>query len=307
MMSEKAQVIDYPAEKLYTIGTVAKLTGVGAITLRAWERRYGLIEPIRKESGHRLYTRRHIDQINRITALTRQGLRISQITPDMLESELQDATTAGDEGDVWSRHLNSMVAAVVSYDEDRLEEIYNGVLSLHPIGQVTQKLLTPLLNELGRRWEAGRGGVAEEHFFAFYLRNKLGARYHHRARGNHGPMLLIAGLPGEHHEFGLLLFALAAHEAGYRIIPLGADMPLDELAAVARKKSCSAIVLSGAVEPPARVLDTDLPDLVRNAGVPVLVGGLSSVYACEAIDRAGAEALGRDIDHGLERLAAILS
>ena len=106
---------------------------------------------------------------------------------------------------------------------------------------------------------------------------------------------------------GLLLFALAAHEAGYRIIPLGADKPLDELAAVARKKSCSAIVLSGAVEPPARVLDTDLPDLVRNAGVPVLVGGLSSVYACEAIDRAGAEALGRDIDHGLERLAAVLS
>ena len=306
-MTENARLIDYPAEKLYTIGIVAKLTGVGAITLRAWERRYGLIEPIRKESGHRLYTRRHIDQINHITALTRQGLRISQITPDMLESELKDTAADGGEDDAWTRHLNSMVAAVVSYDEDRLEEIYNGVLALYPIATVTQKLLTPLLKELGRRWESGRGGIAEEHFFAFYLRNKLGARFHHRARGNRGPLLLIAGLPGEHHEFGLLLFALAAHDAGYRVIPLGADMPLGELAALARKKDCSAIVLSGAIEPPARVLDTDLPELVRGAGVPVLVGGLSSVYACEAIDRAGAEALGRDIDHGLERLAAVLS
>ncbi|MEJ2383048.1 MAG: MerR family transcriptional regulator [Xanthomonadales bacterium] len=275
--------------------------------MRAWERRYGLIEPIRKESGHRLYTRRHIDQINRITALTRQGLRISQITPDMLESELPDTDTADAEADAWTKHLNSMVAAVVSYDEDRLEEIYNHVLSLYPIGVVTRKLLTPLLNELGRRWESGRGGVAEEHFFAFYLRNKLGARYHHRSRGNNGPLLLIAGLPGEHHEFGLLLFSLAAYEAGYRIIPLGADMPLGELAAVARKKGCSAIVLSGAIEPSERVLDTDLPELVRDSAIPVLVGGLSSVYACEAIDRAGAEAIGRDIDHGLRRLAELVS
>ena len=72
-MTDPAQVIEIPNEKLYTIGTVSKLTGVGAITLRAWERRYDLITPVRKESGHRLYTRRHIDQINRITALTQQG------------------------------------------------------------------------------------------------------------------------------------------------------------------------------------------------------------------------------------------
>ena len=69
VMNPTAKTIDFPAEKLYTIGTVSKLTGVGAITLRAWERRYGLIRPVRKESGHRLYTRHHIDQINRITAL----------------------------------------------------------------------------------------------------------------------------------------------------------------------------------------------------------------------------------------------
>lgn len=305
-MSESARAVEYPVEKLYTIGTVSKLTGVGAITLRAWERRYRLIEPIRKESGHRLYTRRHIDQINRITALTQQGLRISQIRPEMLETGPADGERA-DAGGAWSRYLDSMIAAIVSFDEERLEEIYNGALALYPIGMVTENLLTPLLTELGRRWAAGRGGIAEEHFFAFYLRNKLGARYHHRPRGNHGPLLLIAGLPGEHHEFGLLLFSLAVHEAGYRVIPLGPDMPLPDLAAVARQKNCDAIVLSGAIQPSAGVLEKDLPELVRAAGVPVLVGGLSSVDACEAIDRAGAEALGRDMDHGLRRLAAVLS
>jgi cobalamin-dependent methionine synthase I len=155
------------------------------------------------------------------------------------------------------------------------------------------------LIELGLRWEEAEGSIAEEHFFSFYLRNKLGARYHHRSRSNNGPLVLLAGLPGEYHEIGLLLFALAAHETGYRIIPLGANMPLDELAPVAKLKNCSAILLSGAIEPSVQTLSKDLPALVSEASVPVLVGGLSSVYGYDAINRAGAVALGRDIDHGL--------
>lgn len=304
-MSAQASEIDHPGENLYTIGTVSKLTGVGAITLRAWERRHGLIIPVRKDSGHRLYTREHIDQINRITALTQQGIRISQINPAMLESDL--TTSPGSEPDIWENQLDSMIAAITAFDERLLEEIYNEALSLYPIGLVTRNLLTPLLIELGLRWADAKGSIAEEHFFSFYLRNKLGARYHHRSHGNKGPLVLLAGLPGEYHEIGLLLFALAAHESGYRIIPLGANMPLGELAPVAKTKCCSAILLSGAIEPSVPTLSKDLPALVKEADVPVLVGGLSSVYGFDAINRAGAVALGRDIDHGLKVLDEYLS
>lgn len=307
-MNSSTELADHPGEKLYTIGTVSKLTGVGAITLRAWERRYGLIQPVRKDSGHRLYTRAHIDQINRITALTQKGMRISQIRPEMLESGAAAAVEGGSDADHWRDYLNGMMAAIIAFDEERLEEIYNEALSLHPIGHVTRKLLTPLLVELGLRWEEeGDSAIAEEHFFAFYLRNKLGARYHHRPRGSRGPLLLLAGLPGEHHEFGLLLFALAAHESGYRVLPLGANMPLGELASIARKKRCAAILLSGAIEPSKEMLTEALPRLVARSAAPVLIGGLSSVYACDAINRAGAEALGRDIEHGLHRLDEVLS
>jgi DNA-binding transcriptional MerR regulator len=307
-MNSSTELADHPGEKLYTIGTVSKLTGVGAITLRAWERRYRLIQPVRKDSGHRLYTRGHIDQINRITALTQKGMRISQIRSEMLASEAAAAVEGGPDADHWRDYLNGMLAAVIDFDEERLEEIYNEALSHYPIGLVTRRLLTPLLVELGLRWEGdGNGAIAEEHFFAFYLRNKLGARYHHRPRGNRGPLVLLAGLPGEYHEFGLLLFALAAHEAGYRLLPLGANMPLGELWAVARKKHCAAIVLSGAVEPSKETLARDLPELVTRSPVPVLVGGMASVFACDAIGRAGAEALGRDIEHGMQRLGEVLS
>ena len=294
------------AEKLYTIGTVSKLTGVGAITLRAWERRYELIQPVRKDSGHRLYTRKNIDQINRITALTEQGMRISQITPDMLEDEPGADVLEDGAADLWKSYVRNMIEAIVAFDEIRLEEIYNEVLSLYPIELVTRRLLKPMLVELGLRWETGKGVVAEEHFFAFYLRNKLGARFHHRPPNNDGRRLLLACLPGEYHEIALLLFALAANEHGFHLLTLGADMPMQELAQVVARTKSDAIVLSGAVQPAEKVLERDLPQLVEAVSVPVFIGGQASVLAADAIGKAGAEALGQDMELGLRRLTARL-
>jgi DNA-binding transcriptional MerR regulator len=293
-------------EKLYTIGTVSKLTGVAPITLRAWERRYELIEPIRKESGHRLFTRAHIDRINRITALTAQGIRLSQIRPEMLNTEVLQEEKENKQISAWGEYIEGMITAVIRFDEGRLEEIYNEALSLYPIELVTVRLLRPLLLELGLRWESSRGSIAEEHFFAFYLRNKLATRFHHRPRHNPGPRLLLAGLPGEYHEIALLIFALAAHSRGFRIVCLGADLPLDEIPVVVRKTGSDAVVLSGSIEPGNSLLNKDLPELVRRMGVPVLIGGQASVFACEAIVRAGAEALGVDIEHGLKRIGQLL-
>ena len=85
-------------------------------------------------------------------------MRISQITPEMLEADVQGD---GDANDAWKDYLNSMMAAIIGFDEDRLEEIYNGALSLYPIGVVTSRLLTPLLVELGLRWESGQGGIGD--------------------------------------------------------------------------------------------------------------------------------------------------
>ena len=298
---------EHPGEKLYTIGTVSRLTGVGPITLRAWERRYELIQPVRKESGHRLYTRKNIDQINRITALTGQGMRISQILPEMLESAESAESGDDQQSDHWRRYLESLIAAIVSFDEDRMEEIYNEVLALYPIELVTRRLLRPLLIELGLRWEDQQGSVAEEHFFAFYLRNKLGARFHHRSRSKTGLRLLLAGLPGEFHEIALLLFSLAANEQGYQLISLGANMPLDELALVADKTRADALVLSGSINPDRKSFAAELANLTASCKVPVFIGGQASVHACDVITKAGAIALGNDLELGLQRIADLLA
>ena len=83
---------DETSPGLFPIRTVSELTGVNSITLRAWESRYGLIEPIRKSSGHRLYTQEHIDLINRVVGLLDRGMRIGQVKAEILSgSESEDS------------------------------------------------------------------------------------------------------------------------------------------------------------------------------------------------------------------------
>ena len=287
---------------LYTIGTVSELTGVNPITLRAWERRYGLFEPIRKASRHRLYSQDHIDLINRIVGLLDRGMRIGQIKA-FLDSEPARGTDRESASDpYWRRTLDRMLAAVARFDEPGLEAAYDEVLAMHPVRTVTKELLIPLLEELGRRWADGKGTVAEEHFFGCYLRNKLGARFHHRLRATSGPKLMLACLPGDRHEMGLLLFALAANDAGYQTVLLGADMPLDDLASAAQGTRCAAIVLSGCIPSDEHELERAIKALVDRSALPVLVGGRLSIDSFDVLKRAGAEPLGVDVDRALARL-----
>ncbi|MGI9263493.1 MAG: MerR family transcriptional regulator [Gammaproteobacteria bacterium] len=285
--------------EFFPIGTVSSLTGVNSITLRAWERRYGLIDPVRTESGHRLYSRDDIDLINRVVGLTEKGMRIGQVRGELAAQGFgPDAVTEEIRGP-WPSYQRRMIASIIRFDEASLEEAYNEALSLYPVNVVTRELLSPLLVELGERWQSGLGSVAEEHFFGFYLRNKLGARFHHRHGNNSGPRLLVACLPGDLHEIGLLLFALAAHEHGYQLVLLGANLPLTEIPAAVRQAQCHAAVLSGCIGPDPKLLTDDLPKLTTQASFPVLIGGPISVTHCDELKAAGSLPLGDDLERGL--------
>lgn len=290
--------------ELFPIRTVSSLTGVNSVTLRAWERRYGLIRPRRTEKGHRLYSRDDIDLINRVLAMLEKGVSIGQVR-DALARQAS-AEEGGRATDAWSRYRARMIAAIIRFDEAVIEDAYNEALSLYPISEVTDRLIVPLLVELGRRWETAEGSVAEEHFFSVYLRNKLGARFHHRSRNAQGPRLLCACLPGEQHVTGLLLFALSAVDRDFRVILLGADLPIDELLMAQKRAGADCVVLSSAIESERSMLERDLPLLVQRIGVPIVVGGPGSVRHRDEITRAGALSLGEYIHKGLDRLASIL-
>ena len=290
---------EYP-QGLYPIGTVSNITGINPVTLRAWERRYQLINPTRTESGHRLYSEHDIEQIKLILALLDEGIAISRVKDAMRVAADDSKTTAGSTH--WAGYRDQMLNAVNHFDENALDSAYNEAMSLYPVDVVTKQLLLPLLEKLGQQWKHASAGIAEEHFFSEFMRNKLGARFHHRNLQNTGPRLLAACLPGEEHEFGLLLFALSAQTRGYRIILLGGNMPLDQLSEVVHRTDCNGIVLSGSIEPDLDLFVNGLTKLVHDSGVPVWVGGETSDKFSGEIESAGAVAVGSDLIVGLHTI-----
>ncbi|MDH3986323.1 MAG: MerR family transcriptional regulator [Gammaproteobacteria bacterium] len=308
LAEEPAEQVE-DAVSFLPIRTVANLTGINPVTLRAWERRYSLITPRRTPKGHRLYTNDDVELIKQVLDLLDQGISISQVKP-LLEQPpgQQKATALKDTGDVWKNYQQKMLDAVEKFDEQVLDSIYNDALSLYPIDVLNQRLVLPLLRIIGERWKEREAAIAEEHFFSVYLRNKIGSRIHHlnQRSSSSEPLLMLACLPGEYHEIGLLLFALTTVNFGYRVLILGSNTPLEQLPKVLQQKSCAAIVLSGSARPTRGLFDGELSKLVKNSDVPVFIGGNIAAKHQQKIEAAGAICLGESFSAGLRAISQLL-
>ena len=233
----------------FPIRILSEKTGVAPTTLRAWERRYGLLKPQRTPKGHRLYDAGDVEVVKRIVNLLNDNYTISKAINTIRIEELQEQSVSpieseNDESDHWEDFQQRFLTAIEMFDENKLDTVYNEALSLYPIDLVSSQILRPLLTQLGVRWVDREAGIAEEHFFTSYLRNKVGARMHHTSGKTKGSRLLMACLPGEFHELGSLLFGLSAMTRGYRILFLGADLPLDQIKSVVEKTDIDSVVLT---------------------------------------------------------------
>lgn len=290
-------------QERFPIRVLAEQTGVGTSTLRAWERRYGLLDPERTPKGHRLYSSQDVRRVERILDLLNEGHSLSAIARDLKagdRSELNQEKLAGRSG-VWAGYLDGTLQAIADFSNERLEAVFNEATSLHPLELVTERLIEPVLVQLGEQWHARDAGIAEEHFYSAWVRNRLGARFHHATGQAHGPKILCAGLPGSHHDTGLLLFSLAALSRGYRVLYLGADLPLAQAPFVVARAAARGVVFSARVG-----MDTEmhakLADLTRSLEVPVLLGGPSSDQPLEKFEDAGGVRLGSRISVALKVL-----
>lgn len=210
----------------------------------------------------------------------------------------------------WQGYLAETLSALEAFSTDRLDSLYNDACALYPIDIVTERLMLPVLEQLGWRWDKRASGIAEEHFFSAWLRNKLGARLHHASGMARGRQLVLACLPGEQHEISLLLVALGVLQQGRRVVYLGADMPLGQLPQVCRQTHAAGIVLAGrGMTESAQSLANlrEIALLVENAGVPVFVGGHFSVQFQRELEQIGAQPVGDNIALGLRLIEVGLS
>ncbi|TNF38954.1 MAG: MerR family transcriptional regulator [Gammaproteobacteria bacterium] len=291
---------------LYPIRTLAELTGVATTTLRAWERRYGLLKPERTPKGHRLYSEQDVDLIRNIVRLLNQNHSISEAVRIVRHGEDISAATPGTSIVEWTNYQALLLQHIESFNEEALDNTYNQALSMYPIDLVTEHVILPVLTALGERWAQRDTGIAEEHFFSAYLRNKLGARLHHEARRARGQHILAACMPGEHHELGLLLFCLSAISRGYRIIYLGTDMPLEQITPAVRQTRAAAVLLSASTITSSSTLKQQLSELSKALNVPLLMGGVFTTGHMSWLQEAGVIGLGEQVHVALEKLETLI-
>jgi Predicted transcriptional regulators len=287
--------------RYFPISRVSEATGVPTVTLRAWERRYDFLNPERTESGHRLYSEEHIALVRRVTALIDSGLPVSRVN-DLLKREKQDQQHPGYGETNWESMQSEMLAAVCDFDESRLDLLYEELMSKFSDTTINQQVVIPLMQRLGTSWSTGETGVAEEHFFSLYIRNKLGSRWHHGYRSLSGSRLVVACMPGERHEYGLLFFALVARARGFDPVLLGADMPLAEIPKVVTKTRAAAIAISSTVVPGWQLIERDLKELCAAVDVPVFVGGCGTAGQRDTVNLVGAIEVGSDLIAGAEAI-----
>lgn len=219
------------------IAAVAQRTGIGADTLRKWERRYGVLRPNRTTGGQRRYDERDVARVEWLRDRLADGFRIGEAAALLTDDA---ATTTSSTSGL----RDAIVAAVSDPDPRQLPALVDQAFTLHDVETAVEEILAPALCAVGDRWAEGAECIADEHLLSEAIRSHLRsllADRRHPVRGT----AVLACAPGERHELGLIAFGIGLREHGWRITFLGAETPTETLAlAVAALAPAAAVVVA---------------------------------------------------------------
>lgn len=247
---------------MYTIKQASSRTGVPVASLRAWERRYGVVDPQRTPSGYRLYDDRAVAVLSAMRQLVEDGwspataaAAISREGPESVlgraaravrepdgaapgrapvrpaEQRLREAALGQADERAWHPEgpglTQALLEAAAAVDAARIESVLDRGFALGPFEAVVDDWLMPTLRALGDAWARGDVDVAGEHTASYAVMRRLGQSFAAASSLNDGPRVLV-GLPsGSHHELGALAFATAARRIGLTAVYVGSDLPVD--------------------------------------------------------------------------------
>ena len=253
------------------IGELARRTGVSPELLRAWEQRYGLLQPTRTPGGFRLYSAADEASVQRMQGLVSGGLAAAQAARLVLsDDESAPPPMASPSATTLEEAAGDLTASLDRLDEQAANIALDRLFSTYTVETVLQEVVLPYLHRLGERWESGEVSVAQEHFASNLLRGRLLGLAQGWGQGR-GPGAVLACVPGEHHELGLLAFGVALRRRSWRITYLGTDSPIGAIADTSRTVQPAVVVLLSMN--PEGFLD-HAPEIGKLAGqVPVTIAG----------------------------------
>jgi methanogenic corrinoid protein MtbC1 len=255
-----------------SIGALSRATGVPVNTLRTWERRYGVPSADRTDGGHRLYPPDTVEHLRLVVQALDAGHRPGQVLsvpPESLRSLLVTAPVAArPEGPI-----DAWISATRALDGAALVRGFTEEAARLGLPAFLESRALPFLRRVGEEWSEGELRVFHEHFASARLDDFIAGWWRPLADTATGEPVVCATLPGDLHNLGLQMAAGLLAVAGYRVVFLGPDTPVEEIAAAADQVSARVVVVAvgtATPEPRRRVVElrAALPDPVR-----LLVGG----------------------------------
>ena len=265
--------MDTPSDRpLLRIGELSRRLGVSDHVLRAWESRYGLLQPVRSPGGFRLYSEADEARVRRMQGYLAGGLSAAEAARAALGDD--PGTTAASAGSPSASAAGELAAALRqamdAFDEPAAQAVLDRLMAELSLSAVLRDVVLPYLTDLGERWQRGTASIAAEHFASNLIRGRLAGL----ARGwgsGHGPQALLACPPGELHDIPLMIFGIVLHRNGWRIGYLGPSTPVEELARAAATSHPDLVVLAATVPETLEQVRPELTSLARR--IPLALAG----------------------------------
>ena len=293
---------------MYTIKQASRLTGVSEASLRAWERRYGVVAPHRNESGYRVYDEGALAAISTMRRLVDDGWSPAEAAdavrrgkvPAVLDHAVGRDTSDGLHQPTAVACRHRFLSSAAHMDTAGIEESLDGGFALGSFEHVVDSWLFPTLEALGEGWARGEIDVAGEHAASHAVHRRLSAAFDAAGSRSRGPAVVV-GLPsGSQHDLGALAFATAVRRRGMDVLYLGANVPVSSWEAAVRSHDARAAVVS-VVTPEDRPAAVAVAErLLGHAPAPlVCAGGASAADLAEGV-RTLAASIGpaaQELDH----------
>jgi DNA-binding transcriptional MerR regulator len=279
-------------EELVRIGELSRRLGVGTDRLRAWERRYGLLRPVRTAGGFRLYSRADEQRVRDMQGHLERGLAAAEAAEVVLANADRPAARV--------EELRANLAASLSaFDATAANAVLDRALAVHGRDTALRGVVYPYLRELGDKWARAGIDVGQEHFASNLLESRLLALAPGWDQGD-GPRALLACAPGEQHTLPLVGLGIGLHGRGWAITYLGADTPVAVIARAAETLDLKLVVISSTMPTGLPSWEDDLRALAASVRVALAGPGATDRLA----ERIGAELLLDDPITTADRLAA---
>jgi MerR family transcriptional regulator, light-induced transcriptional regulator len=246
-------------DETLSVKTICQLTGINEHTLRAWERRYHVVQPRRLDNGRRVYSIEDLEKLKLISVLIRKGFAISSIAQHsqrQLSDLINDAASAPDllEQAKLSRADGFMMKledALSRYELVRINMLLQQAKAEYGVQAYLFQVVLPLLSRVGELVLAGSYSIGQEHALSavvryhlmqiFYLLAHSHAYLHEHEQ--HAKSFAIATMEHNLHEFGILISAVLCAFHGYPVFYLGPNMPAESLADAARSVGANGLIL----------------------------------------------------------------